>query len=143
MPRLKVSVTGSVKEPRRDTQCANPIPNWPMQPGFGRSCFRTRQRDLGKSRRFLGASLERSQAGVGDHFWITRVPSESIGAAIVGPEGGSPAPAEKMHADASIALNVDPSGSALGLLRYGFAIASPRNDAIPNDSRDGHLPCEK
>ena len=29
------------------------------------------------------------------------------------------------------------------LLRYGFAIASPRNDAIPDDSRDGHLPCEE
>ena len=33
--------------------------------------------------------------------------------------------------------------AALGLLRYGFAIASPRNDAIPDDSRDGHLPCEE
>ena len=46
-------------------------------------------------------------------------------------------------ADAGIAVLVGLSGSALGLLRYGFAIASPRNDAIPNDSRDGHLPCEK
>jgi len=31
--------------------------------------------------------------------------------------------------------------AALGLLRYGFAIASPRNDAIPNDSRDGSTFC--
>ena len=46
-------------------------------------------------------------------------------------------------ADAGIAVLVGLSGSALGLLRYGFAIASPRNDAIPNDSRDGHLPCEE
>jgi hypothetical protein len=35
------------------------------------------------------------------------------------------------------------SRAALGLLRHGFAIASPRNDAIPDDSRDGHLPCEE
>jgi hypothetical protein len=46
----------------------------------------------------------------------------------------------KRAADAGIAVLVGLSGSALGLLRYGFAIASPRNDAIPDDSRDGHLP---
>jgi hypothetical protein len=46
-------------------------------------------------------------------------------------------------ADAGIAVLVGLSGSALGLLMYGFAIASPRNDAIPDDSRDGHLPCEE
>jgi hypothetical protein len=30
-----------------------------------------------------------------------------------------------------------------GLLRYGFVIANPWNDAISDDSRDGHLPCEE
>ena len=56
--------------------------------------------------------------------------------------GARPATCQE-GADAGIAVLVGLSGSALGLLRYGFAIASPRNDAIPNDSRDGHLPCEE
>ena len=49
----------------------------------------------------------------------------------------------KRAADAGIAVLVGLSGSALGLLRYGFATASPRNNAISYDSRDGHLPCEE
>jgi hypothetical protein len=48
--------------------------------------------------------------------------------------GARPATCQE-GADAGIAVLVGLSGSALGLLRYGFAIASPRNDAIPNDSR--------
>ncbi len=57
---------------------------------------------------------------------------------------GSIAPEIAKHASRAF-----PKGSktgpraALGLLRFGFAIASPRNDAIPDDSRDGHLPCEE
>jgi hypothetical protein len=53
---------------------------------------------------------------------------------------GARPPTCQEGADAGIAVLVGLSGSALGLLRYGFAIASPRNDAIPDDSRDGHLP---
>jgi hypothetical protein len=56
--------------------------------------------------------------------------------------GARPATCQE-GADACIAVLVGLSGSALCLLRYGFAIASPRNDAIPNDSRDGYLPCEQ
>jgi hypothetical protein len=47
--------------------------------------------------------------------------------------GARPATCQE-GADAGIAVLVGLSGSALGLLRYGFAIASPRNDAIPNEA---------